>query len=777
MISRRKVSLALLPGGLALLLFLAPPGPPFAPDYSTLVVDEDGHLLRAFLNQRQQWCFPPRAEQPIPVALKTSVLHFEDRNFYHHIGLNPASLIRALYQNIAAGRIVSGASTLTMQVTRLARPKERTYFNKALEILQALRLELYYSKEEILRLYLDHAPYGGNIVGYRAASLRYFQKGPEHLTWGEAATLAVLPNAPGLVSPQANPERLRHKRDRLLHRLRNAGEIDASTCALALLEPVPTGAHSPPLLAPHLAQLLKDQQPESSGIIRTTLRHDLQQKMAELVARHLELLRPQGIRNGAALLVETGSAKVRAYVGSQDFFDDGAQGQVDGVRAWRSSGSLLKPFLYALSMDAGVALPQTLLRDVPTHYGTFSPSNADEKFSGLVALEEALIRSLNVPAVRLLHGHGLYSFYRFLKNAGLKTLFRTADDYGLPLIIGGAEVNLWDMATLFRGLGAGGRFAPLYCLADDPVDPAAGASLISPGASYLTLNVLRQLQRPGSEYYWQQYQNARTLAWKTGTSYGQRDAWAVGVNPQWTMAVWVGNFDGKSNTNLSGARTAAPLLFDIFNTLSQDASHSWFAAPEWDLAAVELCDRSGFAAGPHCPQPIFAAAPYRMPPLPLCPYHRSLYVNAEETQQVCSLCWETGAYQRVQRLVFPADIVQQLRRRGQLWQLPPHRPSCRARTEDQPLKILYPQSNARLRLARDFGGRAQQVVLRAAHSDKSRILYWYLDHDFLGTTTDQHTRPAQLEKGWHTLEIVDGNGNRARTRFYASNTYGWKNRP
>lgn len=743
-----------------------PPVPLFSADYSTVVIDEKGEILRAFLNTDEQWCFPPRTDIPVPEKLEKAVLSFEDRYFYYHPGINPFALARAFYHNWVSGRIVSGASTITMQVARLMQPKKRTYCNKAREMLQALRIELHYSKEDILRLYLDHAPYGGNIIGCQAASLRYFQKMPKDLTWGEAAILAVLPNAPGEVSPFSNQEQLRRKRNRLLARLRDDGVIDKETCDLALLEAIPAAAVPFQMRAPHLAQFLKG---AHSGIIKTTIKKELQEQTEDLVHQHVVYLRRKGVRNGAAVVTETRSGKVRAYVGSQDFFDTAGHGQVDGVRAPRSSGSLLKPVLYALCIDEGIILPQTLIKDVPSYYGAFSPCNADETFNGLVPAKEALVKSLNVPAVRLLYTYGPYPFYHVLKSAGLTTLFRASDDYGLTMVLGGAEVTLWDMAMLFRGFGNAGRFRPLHVLADGGDEKRGDASspLISPAACYLTLDMLRELKRPGAEYYWEQYQNQWPLAWKTGTSYGQRDGWAVGVSPEWTIAVWVGNFDGEGNANLSGARCAGPLLFDIFNALPKNVEQSWFEKPQVDFVPAEVCLDTGFLAGPHCEKRIIVDVPRHMKPMKMCPYHQSIYVTEDEQHQVCSLCWEPGHYKHVRRLVYPPDVTQYLRERGQIISaIPPHKPYCVAHTETLPLQIVYPQEKSRLWVPRDFDGILQKVALQVAHREAGRMLYWYMDDRFIGSSKDRHVKASTLTKGWHTLEVVDAEGNRDQKQFY-----------
>ena len=751
---------AALAGALLVYWLIPLPRPLFAPNYSTALVDREGKLLRVFLNADQQWILAPRPDEPIPPKLERAVLTFEDRRFYYHPGIDPVAVGRALVQNAAAGRIVSGASTLTMQVARLLAPKARTWGHKGLEALQALKMEVGLSKRALLRLYLDHAPYGGNIIGVEAAARKYFGKRPRALSWAQAATLAVLPNAPGLIGPVADPARLRAKRDRLLARLLAGGHLDRTTFQLALREPVPRAARPFPMLAPHLAQRLREQ--GLGPTIATTIDRDIQRRAEHWLARHAAFLQGQGIGNGAVLVADTRSGKVRAYAGSQAFFA-AAQGQVDGVRAPRSSGSLLKPFLYALAMDGGLALPQTLIEDVPVYYRAFSPRNANEAYSGVVRAREALVRSLNVPAVGLLQQYGLYPFHQFLRRAGLATLFRSAEEYGLPLIIGGAEVTLWDMAMLYAGLANGGRFRPLQVVAGQPLE--RGVQLISPAASYLTLEVLRQLQRPGAEYYWQQFENQWPLAWKTGTSYGQRDAWAVGVNPQWTLAVWCGNFTGQGNANLGGAQSAGPLLFDLFNALPREAAQSWFEAP-W-TRAVELCADTGFMLGPHCPQGQVVEAPPHMKPLAVCPHHRSLHLSGDGAHQVCSLCWEADEHRQTGRLVYPVEVAQVLRRRGRLLQeVPPHRPDCPAGLAKRPVHIVYPRPGAHLWRPRDFGGHWQDIVLRVVHRQTQSLLYWYLDGGYAGRTRDRHVKPVGLDKGWHVLEVVDEAGHRDRRRFY-----------
>jgi penicillin-binding protein 1C len=742
----------------------------FQQSYSTVVIDEQGNLLRAFLNDEQQWCFPPDPRLKIPEKLITCILNFEDTYFYQHPGINPISLVRSIFQNLSSNRIRSGASTISMQVIRLALKKTRTIPNKILEMFQALKLELRYSKKRILHFYVNHAPYGGNIIGYQAASLKYFRKKPEQLTWSESAILAVLPNSPGLISPLFNRDTLLKKRDFLLKKLLKKKKIDQETCSISLQEPLARTFSNFFINAPHLSQTLKDQLNVKSGQIHTTINRKHQVRIEDLVKQHLLVLQSQGIYNGAALVVETQSRKIRAYVGSQDFFDRQHGGQNDGLISPRSTGSILKPFLYALAMDEGIILPQTRIKDVPSYFGSFSPSNASKKYSGLISAKDALIHSLNVPASRLLNTYGLHKFHLFLESAGLSTLFRKPDEYGLTLILGGAEATLFDLAMLYCGLGNRGSFRPLILIHSDHGESSeTGTDMISPEACYLTLDMLKDVKRPGSEFYWEQYQSRHPIAWKTGTSYGQRDAWSVGVTPQWTIAVWVGNFSGEGNPNLSGAGCAAPLMFDIFNYLPKSRQLNWFDKAKLNLKKVKLCLGTGFVAGPHCPETYWAEAPKINHPLKSCPYHRTLFTSPDEKHQVCSLCWKPDQYKKIKHLIYPPDVAQYLREKGMIISdTPPHKKDCPGYSESRALQITYPVQNAKMWIPRDFDGTLQKITFKVAHRIKNRTVYWYLDNVYQGYTRRKHKWASELKKGWHRLDVIDSEGNRDHRMFFIS---------
>lgn len=738
------------------------PEPLFPSDYSKMVLAEDGQILRVFLNGQEQWILPPD-EGEIPAKLRTAVLHYEDKRFESHWGVDPLALVRALWQNMTRGGRISGASTITMQVARLMEPKERTLWNKLREMCQAVRIELNYSKDQILKLYLTHAPYGGNILGYRTASLRYFGCEPAQLSWAQAATLAVLPNNPANVNPMRNPEELKKKRDSLLQSLFEADIITAETYRLAVAEPVPTGQLPFPLAAPHLAERLALSSEEN--VLLTTIDLDVQVRAEGLVKAYMDGLSKVGVDNAAALLVHTPSGEVKAYVASQDYFADEKLGKIDGVRMRRSTGSTLKPFLFALAMDAGLIVRESVLLDIPTSYGGYSPYNADHSFSGIVRADTALIRSLNVPAVQLLHELGVEDFYSFLQTAGLKGIKGTPQQHGLSLVLGSASGSLWELAGLYRGLGNYGLFSDLTVLAGEEREEVR---LLSRGSSYLVLETLKDVTRPKTEYFWQEFQSSAPLAWKTGTSYGGSDAWAVGVSPEWTIAVWTGNFSGGEIKDLSGIDAAAPLLFQLFAMLPKSPQYYWFSPPGEDLTVVAVSAQTGYRLKEGGGELVEVLAPASAEPLRYSPYERTLYVNGSETLQVCSLCWDRNDLKRAERVIYPPLVNAYLREKGLQYTVPPHNPACPAAQQgENPIHFVRPQAGTKLVVPRDDIGDYQKVRLEAAHQQAGSRLYWYLNNSYLGSTNGRHEMLITPETGWHSLYVVDEVGNERAVTFYA----------
>jgi penicillin-binding protein 1C len=741
------------------------PDPPFPDDYSTVVLDADGHVLHTYLASDEQWRFRPDALSVSP-KLHAAVVTFEDKRFYAHPGVDPLAVARATWQNLSERRIASGASTITMQVARLMRPKERTVPNKLLEMLQALKLECRLTKDEILGLYLAHAPYGGNIVGAHAASFHYFGRPSSRITWAEAAALAVLPKAPGDVTPFRNRSALKARRDRLLRELCRRRHFGPATLQESLREPLPSAHHPMPSQAPHLCRRVAR---ETGGTVaRTTVVGAIQDRVERLVSAHAVPLSSLGIPNAAALVAETATGRVRAYVGSADFSDTRDGGQVDGVTGPRSTGSLLKPFLYALCQDAGRVHPLSLVRDVPVHYGSYAPHNASKLFDGMVRARDALVRSLNVPPTILLRDYTVFRFHRFLQRAGMSTLFREPMGYGLALILGGAEGTLWDMVALYRGLGCGGRFGELTLLQGERRGPEE--PLVSAGSAWMTLNTLTDLRRPDDDGIdWTAFPARRPVAWKTGTSYGRRDGWAVGVTPQWVVGIWVGSFSGEGNPNLGGARSAAPLLFSVLDILPDrgTSDHVWFEKPANRLRPVLLCRDTGYRAGPDCPHTVASDMPREAPPLPVCPFHRVFYIDAETGCEVCSRCWNHAErVSRDVRLVFPPSASQYMRRNGRLLDgRPMHNPRCSVIAGADPIQIAYPTDGADLVVPRDIDGTREKVTARAAHVTAGAELFWYVDGQYLGITRGYHARPLTVGRGRHELQVIDRDGHADRVNF------------
>ena len=674
--------------------------------YCTVVESAEGELLGARIAADGQWRFPPADTAAVPLRYATALVQFEDRAFWWHPGVNPLALIRAARDNARSGHVVSGGSTLSMQVIRLSRQKERTLWQKAIEAVQATRLELRYSKQEILALYAAHAPYGGNVVGLEAAAWRYFGRPAAELSWAEAATLAVLPNAPSTLHLSRGRESLLDKRNRLLKRLLEHGDIGLETYEAALEEPLPDAPLPLPQLAPHFVAHCPD------GVrTRSTLRYSLQKAVREVTDRRSDDLAKEDVADLAAVVVDNVSGEVIAYVGNSSAGRERSGAQVDIAAAPRSTGSILKPFLYAAALEEGIILPRTLLPDIPVNLGGFAPQNFDRQFYGAVPAAEALARSLNVPAVFLLRQYGVAKFHTLLQEDGLTTLTADAGHYGLSLILGGGEGRLDEITRAYSH----------FCQ--------------TPSLSvWYTLEALKEVNRP-DELDWRLIRSVRKAAWKTGTSYGFRDAWAVGMTPRYTIGVWAGNADGHGVPGLTGARTAGPVLFDILNLLPAD--ENWFPDPLGGNDAVwaQVCPSSGMLAGPDCPESETILIPAAGLESEACPYHRD------------------GDF------VLPPAME---------WFYKPHHPEyigARKNNTERAVEFIYPASGTTLSLPRQLDGTVEGVVFRAAHHRPDATLWWHLDQTYVGETRFLHQLRLAPEPGPHTLTVVDQQGNTASIRF------------
>ncbi len=761
---------------LLLLFWFSLPSNLLRSPHSTAVYSGNGQLLAATVAADAQYRFPPM--DSIPERFTQCLVQFEDKRFYSHVGVSFAAIVRATWQNIRAKQIVSGASTITMQVVRLHRKgKPRSIFEKLIEAAIAVRLEVAYSKHQILCMYASHAPFGGNVVGLEAAAWRYYGRSAKELSWAEAAALAVLPNSPALVHPGRNQQRLMEKRNGLLKRLMEKGKIDSLTFSLSVQEPLPGEPRPIPSIAPHiLTRAIADGKMGTE--IRTTIDPFLQQKAMETVSRHNIRLRGNQIHNAALLVLDIETGNAIAYVGNTQGEGDGAQ--VDIIRSARSTGSILKPFLYAFMLHEGSIMPRTLVADVPTQIGGFSPKNFLPDYDGAVPASRALARSLNVPAVRMLQQHGVEKFLRQLQSLGLTTINRSAENYGLSLILGGAEATLWDLAGVYasmaRTLNHYWILQSQYCRTDfRPANYVQGVNLpqagiptdnstLSAAAIYFTFEAMREVARPEEEAGWQFFSSTRSVAWKTGTSYGHRDAWAIGLNPRHVVAVWVGNASGEGRPNLTGISAAAPIMFDMFGALP---SSSWFQQPFDDMVMIPVCRYSGHRASNICEPVDSVWIPVAGIETLACPYHQLVHLNPAQNHRVTDRCMSVNEMVTKSWFLLPPAMEWFYKSKNAHYRiLPPYLAGCRPDAVPVPMALLYPRiDKSAILIPRDFDGKRGEAVFEVAHTNPTATIFWHLNKDYVGSTTAMHKMALNPPVGSHTLTLVDSDGNTLVTSF------------
>lgn len=738
--------------------------------YSTVLLDRDGKLMGARIASDGQWRFPPA--DSVPHKFETALLYYEDEYFYFHPGVNPVSIGRALIQNLKAGKVVSGGSTLSMQLAREQQGKaSRTLFNKLRELWVALRIELKYSKHSILTFVCAHAPFGGNVVGLEAASWRYFGKTPENLSWAEAATLAVLPNAPSMIHPGRNRDKLWQKRNRLLEKLWHKGEIDSTTCALAKLELLPDKPHKLPDLAPHLLDRMSaDHKGER---LNSSIAPALQNAVFTILEHHRPYLEANEIHNAAVLILDVKRGEVLVYHGNLPMKAHEDHGNhVDVIRAPRSTGSILKPVLFQSMLAAGELLPASLVPDIPVRIGGFSPMNYNREFDGAVPAREALSRSLNIPAVKMLQEYGVSRFYNVLKSKGMTTLDFPPDHYGLSLILGGAEGTLWDICRIYAAYASvlnhygmeinvatkSGKLNEISVYQTDRKDWLPMETVRDCGSVWACFEALREVNRPENESGWEAYSDGRKLAWKTGTSFGFRDGWAVGTTPEYVVGVWTGNADGEGRPGLTGIGTAAPILFDIYKMLP---ATTWFSTPWEDLCKVAVCHQSGYLAGPDCPESDSSYIPLKGLQSAPCAYHRIVHLNPEGTYRVNQNCAGSEGIRQEAWFILPPVMEYYYKTRNPLYRvLPPMKPGCQELTEIKQMEFIFPRETDRILVPNELNGNPGKVVFEVAHRQPGATIYWHLNDQLVKTTRTIHQLAINPGAGTFKLVLTDQNGNR-----------------
>ncbi|HEX6916187.1 MAG TPA: penicillin-binding protein 1C [Chitinophagaceae bacterium] len=758
------------------------PGNLFNSPTSFIITDRNGQLLNASIAADGQWRFP--GNDTVPEKFIACITAFEDKRFFYHPGIDPFAMSRAVYQNITSKKVVSGGSTLTMQVIRMSKKHEkRTLWNKLTESVLALRLEMTHSKKEILSLYASNAPFGSNVVGIDAAAWRYYGRSPAALTWGEMAALAVLPNAPSLVHPGRNRSALLKKRNELLKKLVTSGTIDVTTAKLAMLEPLPLAPQTLPQIAPHLAERFKRDYRKRRAAgeqlatgIRTTIDMNLQQQVNAILETHHAQLMGNQVNNMAAMVVEINSGNILAYAGN--IFhpsEPELQSHVDILSSVRSPGSTLKPLLYASLLTEGYLLPRQLVPDIPTQIGGFTPENFDLSYDGAVPANQAISRSLNIPAVRMLQQYKYQRFYDRLKQLGFTSLNRAADDYGMSLILGGCEISPFELAGVYSSMARmymnqkknNGEWnsadwkMPAYVEGNcSPIHITS--PLFDYTAIWHTFNAMNEVARPGEEGFWGLFTSAQRIAWKTGTSFGFRDAWAIGVTKKYCVLVWVGNASGEGRPGLTGTQAAAPVLFEIFRLLP---ASEWFDAPV-EQSYISVCRISGFKAGSECRETTkMLVSPAARNNSTVCPYHRIVHLDHTARYRVTENCESPADMQHRSWFVLPPTMEFYYRQRHADYKpLPDYLPGCASNTETS-IDVVYPEENARIYIPLEVTGERGRSIFTATHRKQESTLFWHLDNEYAGSTRQFHQLAFSPAPGKHVLTVVDEHGERVTRHF------------
>jgi penicillin-binding protein 1C len=770
--------------------YLSLPSQLFIAPTSFVITDANGNLLNASIAADGQWRFP--YNQQVPEKFTKCITTFEDKRFYYHPGVDPIAMCRAIWQNSSNRKTVSGGSTVTMQVVRLYKQHtKRSLWNKLTEIIAAIRLECSYKKSAIMALYASNAPFGSNVVGLDAAAWRYYGRDANQLTWGEMAALAVLPNAPSLVHPGKNQNTLLRKRNELLDKLAANKTITITTANLAKIEPLPSEPKTLPQLAPHLLDRFKrdysnlNKTALTATSVQTTIDGNLQAQVNRIILQHHEQLKGNQINNAAAIVVEIETGDIKAYIGNvYEPSNPEIESHVDVLSSVRSPGSTLKPLLYASLLTEGTILPKQLIPDIPTQIGGYAPENFDLGYDGAVPANKALSRSLNIPAVRLLQLYKYQRFYDVLKQAGITTLSKPADFYGMSLILGGCEISPFELAGVYSSMARlynhqeqnNGKWnakdwrMPRYfkSTVDRPQTTFDGQrssvdqQLFDYTAIWHTFNAMNEVMRPGEEGLWNLFSSAQRIAWKTGTSFGFRDGWAVGVTPKYCVLVWVGNTTGVGRPDLTGINTAGPILFDIFRLLPKSP---WFNPPTSGFNYISVCKQSGFKAGMDCGATDTVMVSTSAKNAPICPYCKRINLDKTGTYRVTDNCVSPAEMVHTSWFVLPPTIEYYYQQKHPDYKsLPNFKPGCNTDIA-KALDIIYPEEGAKIYVPIEASGIKGNTIFTATHRNKGSQLFWHLDDAFVGTTQQFHQLSLNPKPGPHLITIIDEQGNSVSRNF------------
>lgn len=716
-------------------------------EYSTIVTDDKGEVVHAFLTRDQQWRMKTELTEISPLLRKT-IIEKEDRYFYRHPGVNVLAMARALGKNIIRMRRTSGASTITMQVARSLEPKRRTYWNKLVEMFRAFQLEWKYNKDEILQLYLNMVPYGGNIQGVKSASILYFNKNPDHLSLAEITALSIIPNRPSSLVIGRNNDRIVAERNKWLRRWALKGVFTNAEITDALAEPLSARRGAVPAYIPQLAWKLK-----KSGvpIIHTNIRMNTQLKIEKLVKDYSRTLALKNIRNAAVIVVDNQTHRVISYVGSADFHDSTDGGQVNGAAAIRQPGSTLKPLLYGLCIDAGLLTPKMTITDVPVNYEGYAPENYDKKFNGYVTMEYALEHSLNIPAVKSLKLLGKDKLIQKLSDCDFRQVSKDQRKLGLSMILGGCGATLEELTGLYSIFANEGRYVRPKLVWDSSGSATAGVSvavpkvglgapgsgsaargsvgsrILSPAAAFMINETLSKVNRPDFPLNWESTVHLPKIAWKTGTSYGRRDAWSIGYNKRYTVGIWVGNFSGLGIPELSGANVATPLLFTVFNTIDYNDDDRWFSQPA-DCDVRMVCTETGLPPNDFCKQLVTDYFIPLVSPVRKCDNRQEIFVSADEKMAYCRSCLPAGGYKKKLYQMVPPEMKEYFENNKIAYaKIPPHNPTCEKVFKEGAPVVTSPRAGSEYLINRKD---PEPLQLRCRVSNDVGKVYWYINDKF-----------------------------------------------
>jgi penicillin-binding protein 1C len=716
--------------------------------YSKEIIAKDGTLLSAYLSDDDKWRLETTLDEISPNLIK-SIIEKEDKWFAYHTGINPVSMIRALYNNIITGERTSGASTITMQVARMLEPKDRNYFNKILEVVRAVQIELHYSKKEILELYLNLLPYGGNIEGVKAASYIYFNHPPNQLSLSQVILLSVIPNDPNSLRLDRSVDFSVKERDNLIRKFIKDEIFTKSELKDALDEPVMLNRFPMPSLAPHFSYYIKNKY--DGNRIVTTLDLKIQHTSENLLWNYVNRVISKGVSNGAVIILDNKTSSVIGYCGSSNFYDENSSGQVNGITAVRSPGSTLKPALYAYAFDRGILTPKMKLYDIPTNYDGYEPENYDLNYYGEITAGFALANSLNIPAVSLLKEVKIENFIQLLSQSGFDDIARRKNDFGLSIILGGCGVTLEEIAGLYSAFANEGVLRTIRYKPDEKVNES---EVFSHSSTYLIADLLSG-NSTDDFYKYLQGEGHPKFAWKTGTSYGKRDAWAVGFNKAFTIGVWLGNFNGQGSPHLSGAEMAVPLLYELFGAIDFSPEENWFEQPE-SILERKVCSESGLLPSPFCSD---LTTDYYIEDVShnkVCNIHKEIYTNSDFTIQYCTECLPSNGYKKkVYTIHNPQLNIWYLQHDIQFKKPPPHNRECQAMYTEQGPHIISPSVSYQYLVEEN----SQQEILLSAVSDGTvKTHYWFLNDNYFTKCEPGERIFFQPKQGELKITCMDDKG-------------------